>query len=50
MDTKTNDLVLQDAFKSILYEVYEKANHNEMLLAKEVIGEMVQKLQPLFLK
>jgi len=50
METKTEDVLLQDAIMEILYEVYEKANDNEVLLAKEVIGEMVQKLRPFFMK
>lgn len=50
MNSKIMDNALQDAIKSILVEVYEKAMNNERLLAKEVIGEMVQKLQPFYME
>ena len=50
METKTEDELIRDVIKEILYEVYEKANDNEVLLAKEVIGEMVQKLRPFYVK
>ena len=52
MDTGTQmkELLGQDVIKEILNEIYEKAQQNEVLLAKDVIGEMVQKLKPFFNK